>query len=288
VSPRDRLAARDGSGGDPARPPLSSGVRRDTPAQSPELVVVPGPDAVAAFAAARVVRRCATAVAERGECALALAGGDTPRGLYALLAAEPFRTEIPWGRLRVFWGDERGVPPTDPRSNYRMVNEALLSRVPIPPDRVHRMPAQRPDGASAAEAAAEEYAALLRAHLPASADGVPRLDLALLGLGSDAHTASLFPSAAALRETRRLVVSYEVPDLGMSRMTLTLPMLNHAGEVLFLVAGAPKARALAAVLEGPSDPERVPAQGIRPVSGRVVWIVDAAAASQLRRPPDRS
>ncbi len=253
------------------------------PARFPDLVVAPDLGAAARLAAARVARRCAAAVAERGECALALAGGDTPRALYTLLASEPFRTDIPWGQVRVFWGDERGVPPTDPRSNYRMAYETLLPHVPIPPDRIHRMPAERPDGA----AAAEEYAGLLRAHLPASTDGVPRLDLALLGLGADAHTASLFPGTPVLRETR-LVFSYDVPDLGTSRMTLTLPMLNHAGEVLFLVSGASKARALAAVLEGPRDPDTVPAQGVKPAGGQVVWIVDAAAASRLSSRPDRS
>lgn len=233
------------------------------------------------LAAARVVRRCAETVAARGECALALAGGDTPRALYSLLASKPFRDEMPWGALRVFWGDERGVPPTDAQSNYRMADETLLSRVPIPRERIHRMPADRPDGA----AAADGYAALLRTYLPAATDGVPGLDLVLLGLGADAHTASLFPGAAVLREARQLVVSYAVPSLGAPRMTLTLPMLNHAGEVLFLVSGASKARALAAVFEGPRDPEQLPAQGVRPVSGQLVWIVDAAAASQLSDRP---
>jgi 6-phosphogluconolactonase len=273
-----------GGAGAPPRALAHPEVSAPRPARFPDLVVAPDLGAAAGLAAARVVRRCAAAVAERGECALALAGGDTPRALYAVLAAEPCRSEMPWGLLRVFWGDERGVPPTDPQSNYRMAYETLLSHVPVPPDRIYRMPAERPDGA----AAAEEYAALLRAHLPVSTDGVPRLDLVLLGLGADAHTASLFPGTPALREGQRLVVSYHVPDLGMSRMTLTLPALNQAGEVLFLVSGASKARAAAAVLEGPSDPERVPAQGVRPVSGRSVWILDAAAASLVSNRPDRS
>src|SRR5438445_12266305 len=142
-----------------------------------------------------------------------------------------------------------------------MAQEALLSRVPIPDHRIHRMPAERAD----AEAAAGAYAAVLREHLPAAADGWPQRDLVLLGLGEDAHAASLFPGAPVLRETRRLVVAYPVPHLGMSRMTLTLPVLNHAAEVMFLVSGAQTAPALWAVLEGRRDPDRVPAQGIRPV-----------------------
>jgi 6-phosphogluconolactonase len=249
------------------------------PGPAPELVVLPDLAQAAAAAAERFARRCVRVVADRGECAIALAGGDTPRALYARLAFEPLRSRIPWSQVRVFWGDERGVPPQDPRSNFRMAQEALLSRLPIPDHRIHRMPAERAD----AEAAAEEYAAVLREHLPAAADGWPQLDLVLLGLGEDGHTASLFPGAPVLRETRRLVVAYPVPHLGMSRMTLTLPVLNHAAEVMFLVSGAQKAQALWAVLEGPRDPDRVPAQGIRPVAGAVVWIVDAAAASRLTR-----
>ena len=253
--------------------------REPPPVESSRLVVLPDLAQAAASAGERLARRCALAVAGRGECAIALAGGDTPRALYARLASEPLRSRIPWRQVRVFWGDERGVPPQDPRSNFRMAQEALLSRVPIPDHRIHRMPAERAD----AEAAAEAYAALLREHLPAAADGWPQFDLILLGLGEDAHTASLFPGAPVLREARRPVVAYQVPHLGMSRMTLTLPVLNHAAEVVFLVAGAQKAQALWAVLEGPRDPDRVPAQGIKPVAGTVVWIVDAAAASRLTR-----
>ena len=226
------------------------------------MLVVPDLSAAAAAAAERIARRCEQAAASRGECAIALSGGETPRALYARLAADPFRRRIPWPRIRVFWGDERGV---------------LLDAVPVPVDRIHRMPAERPDR----EAAAEAYAALLRAHLPQTADGWPRLDLVLLGLGDDAHTASLFPHAPALRETRRAVLAVDAPHLGMTRMTLTPPVLNHAGEIIFLVAGPQKAQALRAVLEGPRQPDAVPAQAITPVDGSLVWIVDAAASSAL-------
>jgi len=245
------------------------------------VLVFPDFAAAAAAAAERVARRCERAVAERGECAIALSGGDTPRALYARLAMAPFRERIPWQRLRLFWSDERCVPPDDPQSNYRMARETLLARVPVPDNQIHRMPAERPEG----EAAAEAYAALLRAHLPPTADGWPRFDLVLLGLGADAHTASLFPHAPGLREARRAVLAYEVPHLGMSRMTLTPPVLNHAREILFLVAGPEKARALRAVLEGPCQPDAVPAQAIRPVDGTLVWIVDASAASALTDRP---
>ncbi len=251
------------------------------PSPVPDLAILPDLASAAQVAADRVASRCARAIEARGECAIALAGGDTPRALYGYLATPPTRDRIAWGRVRIFWGDERGVAPEDPRSNFRMAQETLLSRVPVPADRIHRMPADHPD----LEAAAEAYAALLREHLPAAPDGWPRFDLVLLGLGEDAHTASLFPGSPVLEETRRAVVAYTVPHLGMSRMTLTLPVLNHAGEVLFLVSGAQKAQALWAVLEGPRDPDRVPAQGIRPAGGRVVWVVDAAAASSLAVKP---
>jgi len=252
----------------------------DPPAASfhPDVLVFPDLAAAAAAAAERVASRCARATADRGECALALSGGETPRALYARLGAPPFRERIPWGRLRLFWGDERGVPPDDPRSNYRMARETLLASVPVPDAQIHRMPAERADAQ-----AATAYAALLREHLPSTADGWPRLDLVLLGLGDDAHTASLFPHAQALRERERPVVAYHVPDLGMSRMTLTPPIFNAAREVLFLVAGPQKARALRAVLDGPRDPDAVPAQAIRPVDGALAWIVDADAASLLAR-----
>jgi len=243
------------------------------------VLVVSDLSAAAAAAAERIARRCEQAATSRGECAIALSGGETPRALYARLASDPFRRRIPWLRLRVFWGDERGVPPDDPRSNYRMARETLLDAVPVPDDRIHRMPAERPDR----EAAAEAYAALLRAHLPQTADGWPRFDLVLLGLGDDAHTASLFPHSPALRETRRAVLAVEAPHLRMTRMTLTPPVLNHARDIIFLVAGPQKAQAVRAVLEGPRQPDAVPAQAIRPVDGALVWIVDTSAAALTSR-----
>ena len=253
---------------------------RQAPGQGPEVLIFPDRGAAADAAAQRVAESCARAVDRRGECAVALSGGDTPRDLYARLVEDPLRHRIAWDRLQVFWGDERGVPPTDPRSNFRMAQQTLLASVPIPSDRIYRMPAEQADGAAAAEA----YEALLRAHTPAAPDGWPQLDLVLLGLGEDAHTASLFPHSPVLREAHRSVVVYEVPRLGMARMTLTPPVLNHAAEVIFLVAGEGKAPALRMVLEGPHDPDRVPAQLVRPISGGPAWFVDAAAASQLTRP----
>jgi len=245
----------------------------------PEVVVLPDLAAVAAGAAERVATICARAVASRGACAVALSGGETPKLLYARLAAEPYRGRIPWQRLHVFWGDERCVPPDDPRSNYRMAYETLLAKVPVPVEHIHRMPADTADH----KAAAAAYAATLRAVVPVTADGWPRFDLVLLGLGDNAHTASLFPRTEALRERERAVVAQFIEDAGMWRMTLTVPVLTHAAEILFLVSGASKAEAVRAALEGPADPDDVPAALIRPVDGRVTWLLDAPAASRLTR-----
>ena len=225
-------------------------------------------------AADEFVRCVAAAVATRGRFSVALSGGSTPKRLYELLAERPFRDEIDWTRLEIFWGDERAVPPDHADSNYGMTRRALLSRVPLPEERVHRLRGEAPD----LDAAAREYEAEIARVLDASPEGEPpRLDLVLLGLGPDAHTASLFPNTAALRESRRWVVANDVEKLDTRRLTMTSLLLNRARRVLFLVAGRDKMEALAAVLEGEFDPERRPAQLIRPEAGELVWLADEAA-----------
>ena len=246
---------------------------------APEVLVLPDPAAIAAEAAERFAAICARAAASRGACAVALSGGETPKRLYAVLASDAYRRRVPWERLQVFWGDERCVPPDDPRSNYRVARDLLLSKVPVPVEHVYPMPGDTADH----EAAAAAYEKTLRAALPRTADGWPRFDLVLLGLGDNAHTASLFPHSAVLRERDRAVVAEFVKDAGMWRMTLTAPGLNRAAETLFLVSGASKAEAVRAVLEGPADPDEVPAALVRPVDGRVTWLLDAPAASRLTR-----
>ncbi len=227
-------------------------------------------------AAERIVRAAQSAVAlpERsaGRFALLLSGGRTPRRLYALLGSAECRERIDWTRTHLFWGDERAVPMSDPESNYRMVAETLLSRVSIPEQNIHRIRTELPP-----EEAAIEY----ERELSEFFGGAPRFHLALLGMGADGHTASLFPGSAALREKQRLVVA--ASHGSAQRITLTLPALDSAGEVLFLVTGASKAAALAAALEGPPDPD-LPAALVRPTSGRVAWLADAAAAAYLRQP----
>jgi 6-phosphogluconolactonase len=234
-------------------------------------------EAVARAAAEEVVEAGARAVAERGRFAVALSGGSTPRRLYRLLAdpAAPFRGRLRWDAVHVFFGDERHVPPDHADSNYRMAREALLDHVEAAS--VHRIRGELPD----AEAAAAAYEAELRAFFALGAgDAPPALDLVLLGLGADGHTASLFPGSPALEERRRWVAAPLVEAVRAHRITLTLPMLVRAREVVFLVAGAEKAAALARVL-GPADARPLPAARVHPGAGALVWIVDRAAAARL-------
>ncbi len=224
------------------------------------------------------------AVARRSRFTLALAGGSTPKRLYELLASAPLRDQVPWDKVEFFWSDERPVPADHAESNFALAYETLLRNIPVAPAQIHRMPAERED-LEDLEQAAGDYQRELARTFAVQADGEPpMLDLVLLGLGSDGHTASLFPGTTALAERRRWVVANYVPQLQSMRLTLTPPILNHTEHVLFMVSGAAKAQALAAVLEGSRDPLRLPAQLIAPVSGNVQWLVDTAAAGGLRLP----
>lgn len=227
-------------------------------------------DALFAGAAARFAALAREAVDARGRFTVALAGGSTPRALYRLLAGMP----LPWGAMHFFWGDERHVAPDHADSNFRMACEALLARSRVPAANVHRI-----RGELAATAAAELYAAELERFFGAR---LPRFDLVLLGMGGDGHTASIFPGTRAVGETRSVVVANWVEKLAAERITLTAPALNHAAHVMFLVSGADKSAVLREVIEGPFDPDRLPAQLIRPESGACEWFVDRAAAGELR------
>ena len=245
---------------------------------SPELCVQPDLESLYRTAAVRFARLVRQAVDQKGEFSVALAGGSTPCGLYALLADDAeLHAALPWAQMHFFWGDERHVPPDHPDSNYRMVWDALLSKVPVPPENVHRI---RAEGLNA-DAAARDYERVLRDFFHLSGSGFPRFDLAFLGLGADGHTASLFPGTPALEGRRRLVVANRVERLGSYRITLTVPVFNNAACVAFLVAGKGKARVLRDVLHGPHEPRRLPAQLITPIQGRLVWMVDADAAQEL-------
>jgi 6-phosphogluconolactonase len=217
-------------------------------------------------AAERFSALATQALTRQGQFAVALSGGSTPRATYELLASEAFAPCINWPRVHVFWGDERCVPPDHPDSNYRMAREALLDRVPIPAENVHRI-----QGELSPEQAAIAYQAELEAAL--GADG--RFDLILLGMGMDGHTASLFPGTAAIHERTRWVVSHYVEKLDAWRVTLTLSVIDAARHVLFLVSGAAKAEPLARIRAG----EQLPAGLVKPDPGQLTWLVDAAAAA---------
>ena len=210
--------------------------------------------------------------------AIALSGGSTPRGLHELLAGDPaIRDRLPWQHLHFFWGDERHVPPDHPQSNYRMAHDSLFSLAPVPSENIHRVPAEEPDAALAAE----KYERELRSFFGLEVGQLPRFDCILLGMGSDGHTASLFPDTEALHETNRLVVANWVDKFKAYRVTLTVPVLNYADLVVFLVSGPEKAEALKEVLQGDHQPDRFPAQLIRSDPGKLLWIVDRAAARLL-------
>lgn len=241
----------------------------------PDVRVYATPQAAAEALAAEVSRLSAEAVAGRGRFTVALAGGSTPATLYRALALPLFARDIDWSRWHVFWGDERCVPPNHPDSNYGMARRTLLDHVPIPPSQVHRIP-----GEDDPHRAADAYAATLAESL--APDG--RLDLALLGIGADGHTASLFPGTAALDERDRLVVANWVPPLDAYRITLTLPALNRARRVAVLAAGADKADAVRRAL-APRPPDAVaPITRVAPENTPVAWYLTSDAASSLRRP----
>ncbi len=223
-------------------------------------------------ALARAVADRLSALAERATApfTVALSGGSTPKRLYQLLAAPPHRDRVPWGQVELFFGDERSVAPEHPDSNYGMAKRALLDHVPV---LAHRMDAEHDD--------ADGYARLLGERITKRRDGVPVLDVVLLGIGEDGHTASLFPGTAALGERRRWVVMNDVPQLHTRRMTLTYPVLNAAEHVWVLIAGAGKrpmvAECLAAAARGDDPPPR-PILGVRPTGGALLWFLDKAAA----------
>ncbi len=227
-------------------------------------------------AAEEVIRSATDAVAQRGRFTIALSGGSTPRNLYTLIAANA-SASLPWDRMFFFWSDERHVPPDDPESNYGMARDTLLSKVAIPPANIFPIPAENPD----ASAAAETYEQTLRKFFAVGPGEFPRFDLILLGMGPDGHTASLFPETSALQAKSRLVVANWVEKLKASRITFTLPVLNAARCVAFLVSGADKAAVLHEVLEGDGPAEKYPSKLVRPSEGKLIWFVDRAAASEL-------
>ena len=208
-----------------------------------------------------------------GRFTVALSGGSTPKHLYSRLSSADYKDRVPWNNVHLFWGDERCVPPDHPESNFGMVHRALLSKIKIPAENIHRMAGEREP-----QAAAADYEKELQRFFGLESGALPRFDLILLGIGEDSHTASLFPGSDALDETERLVVAPFVEKLNSYRLTLTFPVLNQGAEVWLLVTGASKADAVREVLGGASD---LPAAKVQPVDGKLTWFITQDAAAEL-------
>jgi 6-phosphogluconolactonase len=246
---------------------------------SPEVQIKADLNELGRAAASEFLQQAQRAVREKGIFSVALSGGSTPGSLYSLLADDPsFRTQLPWDKIHFFWGDERHVSPDHPESNYRMAYDAMLSKVPVPSENVHRIKAEGPD----AQKVAGEYEETVRTFFRLRAGEFPRFDLVLLGMGADGHTASLFPGTEALDERRRLVVANWVEKFHTQRITMTLPVLNQAAFVLFLVSGGEKAETLRQVVAEEEPKDLFPSRLVRPTHGRLLWLVDRAAGHWLR------
>lgn len=242
------------------------------PIFKPEIRIYPTPETLCQETAHQVMQIAREAVNERGRFVAALSGGTTPKGLFQQLAEEPYRTLIPWAKTYFFWVDERHVPLTDETSNYRMTQEFLLSKVPIPKTNVFPMT----DGSQSVERAASAYEIKLRKFF--GVGSVPQFDLSLMGMGDDGHTASLFPGMPQLNELDKWVVGYFVDEARKERVSLTFPVLNASRNLVVLVEGQKKAERLKDVLEGPAEPPRYPVQYLRPRGGKLIFALDQAAA----------
>ena len=245
-----------------------------------EIQIVENGEAVSRAAADILVSLALKKLNSNKPFAVALSGGSTPKRMFAILANDAaLRNRMPWDSVHFFWGDERHVPPDHCDSNYHMAKETLLSRVPVSPENIHRIRAENPD----ADKAARDYEQQLREFFMLETEQVPPFDCVFLVMGSDGHTASLFPGTKALHERERLVVSNWVDKFQSYRMTMTIPVLNNADMVIFLVSGEEKATSLRDVLEGQTQTDRFPSQLIKPTHGRLLWLVDQAAARKLRK-----
>jgi len=245
--------------------------------------VLPTPAATARAAAQFFSDVALKAATERGVARIAISGGTTPKSMFELLAdpGEPFLKQVPWDRIELYWVDERCVLPDHAESNYRMTKEALLSKAPLPEERVHRM-----EGELEPEVAAARYESVIRNTFKLEGAETPTFDLILLGMGDDGHTASLFPHTEALNELSRIVVPNHVPQKDAWRLTLTWPVINQGREAAFLIEGGAKAQVVHHVFLGPYQPDTYPSQIIRPANGRLTLLLDRAAAAKLPAPAD--
>jgi|SRR5579863_2851914 len=240
-----------------------------------KIIVMDDAQALYVHAAEEIAHFAGEAVCTHGEFTFCLSGGSTPEKVFALLGTR-FHLSVDWKEVQFFWGDERCVGPADEASNYNMANRALLSKVELRPEQIHRV-----RGEEAPQEGARRYEEELRQCFLLGSGELPRFSLALLGIGENAHTASLFPGHPALHETERMAVAVEVDAPQPRRITLTPPVFNNAARVMFIVSGEAKAQALKNIIEGPRDPDRFPAQVIAPTDGELIWLLDKAAASLL-------
>jgi len=244
----------------------------------PDVRILTNIDAIAKRAAQDFLQSATQAVSEKSSFTVALSGGSTPKALYSLLATDAaLRSQLPWDKMYMYFGDERSVGPDHADSNFRMATETMLSKVPIKPEQVFRIKGEYKD----TEKAAQEYEQVLRTSFKIAEGQFPRFDLVFLGIGNEGHTASLFPGTKALHETKRLAVRNWVGKLYANRITLTAPAINNAARVIFMVTGADKALALKGILEGPYEPDQLPAQLIQPPNGKLHWLVDTVAGGML-------
>jgi 6-phosphogluconolactonase len=251
-------------------------MRHFCPVTKPDIIICRDADELAHKAAQQFIAVANDAVTRSGRFTVALSGGSTPRALYSLLASADYRGQINWRCVHLFWGDERCVPPDHTESNYSMVHEALLSKIQMPPENIHRM-----TGEKEPRLAASEYEDELRRFFQLSPGQLPRFDLILLGLGEDGHTASLFPGTAALNDDKHLVATVYVERLKAHRLTITLPVINTGAQVSFLIAGESKSAIVKALLGGDANPTRYPAAKIIPASGKLAWFITQDAGSRL-------
>jgi 6-phosphogluconolactonase len=244
-----------------------------------EVLIARDGDSFIKKAADVFLESCAQAVKERKTFSVAMAGGSTPKKLYALLAEPYYQQRVSWDKTHVFWGDERCVSPDHADSNFKMTWDALLSKVPLPEKNIFRMPGEMIPAVDGAKAYEQAMKVFFRWDRP-----WPKFDLILLGLGEDGHTASLFPGTTALNQGTHWVVANHVDKLSADRLTLTFPVLNNARRVLFLCAGISKAPVIKDIFREDSPRDRYPAQRVNPTAGELIWLLDKEACSQM--PPD--
>ncbi|TAN59882.1 6-phosphogluconolactonase [bacterium] len=246
------------------------------PTKNPEIIILETPEEVFIEAANIFIETASLAITQRGVFIVALSGGNTPLGLYKLFAERPYCGNINWQKTHLFWSDERCVGPSDAQSNFRLANESFIKKVQLPEKNIHRVKGE------SCPASADEYEAEIKAFFKLGEDEFPAFDLTLLGMGTDGHFASIFPSSPAFK-SEKIAVEAPAPNINSSRVTLTPSAINNSKNIIFLVTGPDKALALKQCLEGELKPEKYPAQITRLSKGRVLWLVDKAAASMITK-----